>query len=725
MFGCQAPDTGNAEIIAHYGTPEQKERYLQPLLDGEMFSLLLDDRAARRRRPDACSRPRAVKDGDEWVINGWKYFSSNAKTASFLIVMAVTDPEVSAYQGMSMFLVPTDTPGVKIVRNVGLYGEPMNEGFHALIHYDDVRVPDGRAARRRGPGVRDRADPPRRRPHPPRHAHHRPGAEGDRHDVRAGAEPRDRRAALLADKQFVQGYIADSYAQLVQFRLFVLYTAWEIDKYNDYKRVRKDIATAKVVMPTVLHDIAWRAMQVHGALGTTNEMPFFQMIHGAGVMGLADGPTEVHKVTVARQVLRDYKATDDMWPTEWIPEEARRRQGEVRRVPRARSGEPVIDFDRLAAWMDDERPARQGRAARAALHLRRHAERDLRAAPRRPALRHPHPAAGRAGRPRRAASCASGASSRRSTAPTSRTPPAIAVCEDPSVLGRAFYLMGFVDGWSPMGIATRSGRRRSTPTSRRARGSATSSPRASRCSPRSTGRPRASRTSAAPTASTSARSTAGRAFFERIKGRELAGHRRRVGVAARAPADRLHPGLMHGDYQFANVMYKDGAPAKLAALVDWEMGTVGDPKLDLGWMVQSWPEDTQRAGGVGGELRRHAGHAVARPGARALRRGVGPPGRRHRLLRHPRQVEARDRARAGLPARRRRREAARVRPDRARPHEGRGRPRRDHRLPGRRADVRAAVCPEYGPPEVVRVEDVPVADRSARARSACGSTRRR
>jgi acyl-CoA dehydrogenase len=130
---------------------------------------------------------------------------------------------------------------------------------------------------------------------------------------------RETQGSILADKQFVQGYIADSYAQLVQFRLFVLYTAWEIDKYNDYKRVRKDIATAKVVMPTVLHDIAWRAMQVHGALGTTNEMPFFGMIHGAGVMGLADGPTEVHKVTVARQVLRDYKASDDIWPTQWLP----------------------------------------------------------------------------------------------------------------------------------------------------------------------------------------------------------------------------------------------------------------------------------------------------------------------------------------------------------------------------------------------------------------------
>jgi acyl-CoA dehydrogenase len=130
---------------------------------------------------------------------------------------------------------------------------------------------------------------------------------------------RETAGSLLGDKQFVQGYIADSYAQLVQFRLFVLYTAWEIDEYNDYQKVRKDIATAKVVMPTVLHDIAWRSMQVHGALGTSNEMPFFQYIHGAAVMGLADGPTEVHKVTIARQLLRDYKPSDDLWPTEHIP----------------------------------------------------------------------------------------------------------------------------------------------------------------------------------------------------------------------------------------------------------------------------------------------------------------------------------------------------------------------------------------------------------------------
>src|ERR671918_28205 len=261
VFGCQAPDTGNAEIIAHYGTPEQKQRYLQPLLDGEMFSCY------SMTEPHAGADPtmfktRAVKDGDEWVINGQKFFSSKAKTASFLIVMAVTNPDVSPYQGMSMFLVPTDTPGVNIVRNMGLYGEPLNEGSHALIHYDDVRVPEDAllggegqafviAQTRLGGG----------RIH---HAMRTIGLAQKALDMMCErALSRETQGSLLADKQFVQGYIADSYAQLVQFRLFVLYTAWEIDRYNDYKRV--------------------------------------------------------HKVTVARQVLRDYKPSDDVWPTEWIP----------------------------------------------------------------------------------------------------------------------------------------------------------------------------------------------------------------------------------------------------------------------------------------------------------------------------------------------------------------------------------------------------------------------
>ena len=231
--------------------------------------------------------------------------------------MAVTDPEISPYRGMSMFLVPTDTPGVIIERNIGVGGEPLSAGHHALIHYEDVRVPadallggEGQAfaiAQTRLGGGRIH------------HAMRTIGQARKALDMMCErALSRTTKGGLLAEKQFVQGYIADSYAQLTQFRLLVLYTAWSIDKHKDYLKVRKDIATVKVVMPGVLHDIAQRALQVHGALGASNEMPFHQMIMGAAVMGIADGPTEVHKVTVARQVLRDYNASDDLWPSQHI-----------------------------------------------------------------------------------------------------------------------------------------------------------------------------------------------------------------------------------------------------------------------------------------------------------------------------------------------------------------------------------------------------------------------
>jgi acyl-CoA dehydrogenase len=317
IFGCQAPDTGNAEIIAHYGTAEQKKRFLQPLLDGEVFS------SYSMTEPQGGADPtqfttRAVRDGAGWVIDGWKYFSSNAATAAFLIVMVVTDPDVSPYEGMSMFLVPTETAGVTIVRNVGLHGEPDGEGSHALIHYDAVRVPD--SALLGGEGQAFAIAQTRLGGGRVHHAMRTIGLAQKALDMMCERVLSRRTAgSLLADKQMVQGYIADSYAQLLQFRLLVLHTAWAIDKHNDYKVVRKDIAAVKIVMPTVLHDIAWRAMQVHGALGVTNEMPFLGMVTGAAVLGLADGPTEVHKATVARQLLRDHTPSADQWPSEWLP----------------------------------------------------------------------------------------------------------------------------------------------------------------------------------------------------------------------------------------------------------------------------------------------------------------------------------------------------------------------------------------------------------------------
>jgi acyl-CoA dehydrogenase len=319
IFGTQAPDTGNAEIIAHYGTDEQKEKYLKPLLEGEIFSCY------SMTEPQGGSDPTrftttATRDGDEWVINGWKFFSSNARTASFLIVMAVSNTEVSAYQGMSMFLVPTDTPGVNIVRNVGLMGESLSEdhGMHALIHYDNVRVHndnllggDGQAfaiAQTRLGGGRIH------------HAMRTVGLCQKAFDMMCErALSRETQGSLLADKQSVQNMIADSYTELMQFRLFVLYVAWTIDKYKDYRRVRADIAAIKVQTPQVLQNAAQRAIQVHGALGVSNEMPLGRLWMQAPIMGLVDGPSEVHRVTVARQLLKRYKPAEGMWPSEHLP----------------------------------------------------------------------------------------------------------------------------------------------------------------------------------------------------------------------------------------------------------------------------------------------------------------------------------------------------------------------------------------------------------------------
>lgn len=317
IFGTQAPDTGNAEIIAHYGTPEQKSRYLQPLLEGDIVSCYSMTEPQGGADPKVFTT-RAYRDGEEWVLEGRKFFSSNARWATFLIVMAVTDPDVDIYRGASMFIVPTDAPGVRIERNIGLHGEPIGEGSHALIHYDQVRLPadallggEGQAfaiAQTRLGGGR---------------IHHAMRTVGQA--TRAlemmleRAVSRYTAGSILADKQTVQQYIADSYAEILQFRLLVLHTAWKIDRMKDYKAVRHDIAAVKVMTPQVLHNVAQRAIQLHGALGVTNEMPLAGMWQGSAVMGLVDGPTEVHRWTVARTLLKAARPAEGDWPSAWLP----------------------------------------------------------------------------------------------------------------------------------------------------------------------------------------------------------------------------------------------------------------------------------------------------------------------------------------------------------------------------------------------------------------------
>ena len=317
IFGCQAPDSGNAEILAHYGTDEQKARFLEPLLENHISSCY------SMTEPHAGADPtlfttRAELDGDEWVINGEKWFSSNAKYSTFLIVMAVTNPDVSAYQGMSMFIVPTDTPGVEFVRNVGIGTESEEHASHAYLRYNDVSVPADHVLGGEGQAFAI--------------AQTRLGGGRIHHAMRTIATlrkafdlmceralSRDVRGGNLASLGITQDKIADSWIEIEQFRLLVLRTAWLIDKHNDYKRVRKDISAIKAAMPKVLHDVVQRSMHLHGSLGISNEMPFSSWMVAAEVMALADGPTENHKIVLARQLLKGYEPHEGLFPRAHLP----------------------------------------------------------------------------------------------------------------------------------------------------------------------------------------------------------------------------------------------------------------------------------------------------------------------------------------------------------------------------------------------------------------------
>jgi acyl-CoA dehydrogenase len=317
IFGTQAPDTGNAEIIAHYGTPAQRERYLAPLLEGDIVSCYSMTEPHGGADPGVFTT-RAVRDGEDWVIDGEKFFSSNARYAEFFIIMAVTNPDAELLHRMTMFLVPADTPGIEVVRNLACFGTPEEEGAEALVRYTDVRVPaDAVLGPEHGAFVVAQTRLGGGRVH---HAMRSIGMSQAALDMMAErALSRTTKGTLLADKQLVQEHLAESYIELRQFRLLVLYTAWQIDRYNDYNKVRKDIAAIKVMTPRVVEKIARRAVQVHGALGTTTDLPLMQYLVSGIMLSLADGPTEVHQTTVARQLLREYRGTNGRWPTAHIP----------------------------------------------------------------------------------------------------------------------------------------------------------------------------------------------------------------------------------------------------------------------------------------------------------------------------------------------------------------------------------------------------------------------
>ncbi len=308
-FNCSAPDTGNMEILVDHGSDEQKQRFLQPLLDGDIRSCFsMTEPEVSGSDPTTLQTSAELTDDGEWVINGHKWFTSGANGADFAIAMVVTDPDAPPYTRASMILVPVDTPGFELVRNVSVMGHDQGPG-HCEIRYTDCRVPEGNLLGERGAGfviAQDRLGPGR--------IHHCMRAIGTAERAIEmmcdRANSRDSFGGPLADKQFVQDFIAKSRMEVDQARLLTLYAAWQMDTEGK-RRARQAISMIKVVAANVVMDVLDRAIQVHGSLGMSDDTPLAGMWRFMRMLRVADGPDEVHKMVIARRELNRAAKRDE------------------------------------------------------------------------------------------------------------------------------------------------------------------------------------------------------------------------------------------------------------------------------------------------------------------------------------------------------------------------------------------------------------------------------
>ena len=299
-FNCAAPDTGNMEILAEHGTDEQKDSFLAPLLEGETRSCFsMTEPEVSGSDPRTLQTRAELIDG-EWVINGHKWFTSGANGAAFAIAMVVTDPDAHPYARASMILVPVDNPGFNLIRNVPVMGHDGGPG-HCEIRYEDCRVPEANLLGERGAGfviAQDRLGPGR--------IHHCMRAIGTAERAIEmmcdRANTRESWDGPLADKQFIQEFIASSRMEVDQARLLTLYAAWMMDTQGK-RRARHAISQIKVVAANVVMNVLDRAIQVHGALGMSDDTPLAGMWRFLRMLRVADGPDEVHKMVIARREL--------------------------------------------------------------------------------------------------------------------------------------------------------------------------------------------------------------------------------------------------------------------------------------------------------------------------------------------------------------------------------------------------------------------------------------
>jgi alkylation response protein AidB-like acyl-CoA dehydrogenase len=303
IFGTSAPDTGNSEILWLAGTSEQRSRYLEPLVADELRSCIAMTEPEVSGSDPTQIRTRARREGDEWVIDGHKWFITNGACADFAIVMAVTDPDARPHERASMFLVDADTPGFEVVREVPVMGD-QTEGGHCELRFVGCRVPAENVLGEVGQGfllAQQRLGPGRIT-----HCMRWIGVASRAFELMlARALERETRGQRLADLQTVQNWIADSAAELQAFRLMTLHAAWKMDRDED---ARTDISLIKFFGARILHDVLDRAIQVHGALGFSRDSPLESWYREARAARIYDGPDEVHRQVVARRILKSFAA---------------------------------------------------------------------------------------------------------------------------------------------------------------------------------------------------------------------------------------------------------------------------------------------------------------------------------------------------------------------------------------------------------------------------------
>lgn len=302
-FGTNAPDTGNQEILWLFGTPEQKERFLKPSLAGEVYSCFAMTEPEVSGSDPTTLRTRAVRDGDHWVINGHKWFVTNAARSAFAIVMAVTDPDAPPHKRATMIIVPTDTPGFRIVRNIPVMDEGGGLGTHDEIVFENCRVPVENTLGEVGEGFR--IAQARLGPGRITHSMRWIGVMNRSFEMMVRrALTRETRGKKLAEFQTIQNFVADSYAEIQAARLLTLHAAWKLDRGFD---ARKEISLIKFFGAKILHDVVDRALQVHGALGYSKDTPLELFYREARAARIYDGPDEVHRVVVARRIFKEYE----------------------------------------------------------------------------------------------------------------------------------------------------------------------------------------------------------------------------------------------------------------------------------------------------------------------------------------------------------------------------------------------------------------------------------